>query len=201
MAHSSLSRAWHYIRHIHPWYFLVLAAVFVGISLFALRANNLQMVRLREAVYEADKGGDQATIEKSLRQLRTYIYGHMNTSLTSGTNAVWPPIQLQYTYERAQAAHQAQLGQNNAAVYHDAQQACAAQQLSGAEAIACIENYVTARGIQLGDIPEGLYKFDFTSAKWSPDLAGWSIVGAAMSLIAFLVAAAHHWWKKYGLLQ
>lgn len=201
MRTKRLHQTWRYVRRIHPWYFLAIAIAFGTISLFALRNNNLQMVTLREAVYAADKAGDQAAIETALYELRVHVYSHMNTSLTSGANAVRPPIQLQYTYERAQAAQQSQLGQNNAGLYHEAQQACAVQGQagSGAEAISCIENYVTARGVQLSNVPDGLYKFDFVSAKWSPDLAGWSLLIAVTSLVAFGISASYRWWAKRNL--
>jgi len=191
---------WHYIRRIHPWYFLAIAIIAGAINILSLRHNNLQMVALREAVYAADKAGDQVKIESSLYNLRVYVYNHMNTSLTSGTDSVHPPIQLQYTYERAQAAQQTLLGQNNAGLYHEAQQSCSAQQAtSGAEAIACIETYVSAHGVQLSAIPDGMYKFDFVSAKWSPDLAGWSLVVTAISLITFALSASYRWWAKRNL--
>lgn len=198
MDRKRLHQVWQYVRHLHPWYFLAIAVVFGTISLLALRSNNLRMVELRYAVYAADKDGDQATIEAALYDLRTHVYNHMNTSLTSGDNAVWPPIQLQYTYERAQANQQAQLGQNNAGLYHEAQQACAGQGTAnnGSEAIACIESFVSARGVQLGNVPDGLYKFDFVSAKWSPDLAGWSLVITIGSLITFVLLASYRWWAR-----
>lgn len=200
MSNKKSTRFWHYIRRIHPWYFLAIAIIAGTINLFALRHNNLQMVELRQAVYTADEAGDQVKIEAALRDLRAYVYAHMNTSLTSGANSVHPPIQLQYTYERAQAAQQSSLGQNNAGLYHEAQQACATQQAAaGAEAIACIENYVSSRGIQLSAIPDGMYKFDFVSAKWSPDLAGWSLVVAIIGLIAFALSASYRWWAKRNL--
>lgn len=198
MHKPKLHRSWQYVRRIHPWYFLALAIVFGTISLFALRTNNIQMIHLRNAVYAADEAGDQATIEAALYDLRVHVHNHMNTSLTSGENAVWPPVQLQYTYERAQTAQQSQLGQNNAGLYHEAQQACSTQGQgnSGAEAIACIESFVSARGVQLGNVPDGLYKFDFVSAKWSPDLAGWSLLVAAGSLIVFALLSSYRWWAK-----
>ena len=194
-----MGRVWRYFHRIHPWYFLVLVIIFGAISLFALRQNNLKMATYREAVYAADKTGDTAKIEATLHDLRAYVVNHMNTSLTSGNNSVYPPIQLKYTYERAQAEQQAKLGQINANLYHTAQQQCdsAHPGATGAETIACIEQYAAAQGIQLGEIPDALYKFDFMSAKWSPDLAGWSIVIAAISLIAFAVSAFNRWLKKY----
>lgn len=196
---TDMRRVWRYFRRIHPWYFLVLAIIFGTISLFALRQNNFTMVKYREAVYAADKAGDAAKLETALYDLRTYVFNHMNTSLTSGNNSVYPPIQLKYTYERAQAEQQAKLGQINANLYHTAQQQCESENPgeTGAETIACIEKYAAAEGIQLGEIPDALYKFDFMAAKWSPDLAGWSLVFTVLSLLAFGISAFHHWVKKH----
>jgi preprotein translocase subunit SecF len=37
-------------------------------------------------------------------------------------------------------------------------------------------------------IPSALYKFDFVSPTWSPDLAGWSLVLSVLLLVAFIVS-------------
>ncbi len=181
---------------MHPWYFLVLTLVFSFIAVRALQHNNIEMGRLRTAVFVADKeGGD---VESALKELRHYVSRHMNTSLTSGSNGVHPPIQLKYTYERIQSAQQQALGQNNSAVYAEAQRTCNEQgQTANAEAtITCIQNFMASRGIQLGNIPDALYKFDFMSPRWSPDLAGWSIVVAVLSFVGFAISALYHWLMK-----
>lgn len=155
------------------------------------------MVKLRSAVYQADEqGGD---VEKALRELRQYVYGHMNTSLASGSNAVHPPIQLKYTYERLQASQQKAMGQNNSALYGEAQKECdtEGQTATAQETINCIQDYTAARGLQLADIPDGLYKFDFVSAKWSPDLAGWSLVITVFSTVAFILTTLYRFAMKH----
>ncbi|HSX16322.1 MAG TPA: hypothetical protein VLF40_06025 [Candidatus Saccharimonadales bacterium] len=191
-----LHHVWRLYRHIKPWYFIIGVVVFGATALVALRHNNEQMVHLRDDVYAADlSNGD---VEGALRSLRQYIYGHMNTSLSSGPNAVHPPIQLKYTYERLQQAQQSVLGQGNSSLYQQAQDACEAQTAIGSEVIACIQKYAADHGAQLAVIPDSLYKFDFTSAKWSPDLAGWSLVLTAICALGFLISAPYHWWaKKY----
>lgn len=191
-----LHHVWRFYRRIKPWYFIAAVLVFGTISLISLRHNNEQMVRLRDAVYTADK--NNGDVEKALRNLRQYIYGHMNTSLASGPNAVHPPIQLKYTYERLQQAQASTLGQGNSALYDAAQTYCEAQTAIGSEVIACIQQYAADHGAQLTPIPDGLYKFDFTAAKWSPDLAGWSLVLAVLAALGFMASASYHWWaKKY----
>lgn len=198
MNKRKLHHSWRYLRHIHPWYFLALALIFAAISVYALQQNNKQMGRLREAVFIADK--NNGDVEGALRDLREYVYGHMNTSLAAGPGAAHPPIQLQYTYERLQAAQQQNLGQNNSNLYNQALEECnrEGQTSSGQATINCIETYSAQHGVQLADIPDALYKFDFRAAKWSPDLAGWSIVLAVLFMVAFVLSAAYtRLMKKY----
>ncbi len=188
MDKRKLHHYWTKIRRLKPWYFLVLAAICGVICLFALRANNLQMVSLRQAVYAADK--NNGDVETALRSLREFVYGHMNTNLSSGPNAVHPPIQLKYTYDRLQHAQSADSGKSSSEIYTDAQHYCEAKipnGFSGSFRLDCIKSYVTNHKVSAGtSIPKNLYQFDFISPSWSPDLAGWSLVAAILSVILFL---------------
>lgn len=200
MSKRLAQHVWRYVRKVHPLFFFGLSLVLAWVCVQQLKQNNLGMIARRDAVFRADK--ENGDVEGALRELRTYIYGHMNTSLTTGPNPVYPPIQLKYTYERKQAERQAQLGQNRSTLYHEAQQACDSQgrDLSVSDTVSCIENYAAERGVQLATIPDALYKFDFTSAKWTPDLAGWSLVGSVVSMLACILLvgirfAAKRWLK------
>lgn len=173
------------IKHVKPWYFLVIAGVSFVVSVYGLRQNNLEMVRLREEVYKADKSnGDVRT---ALTNLQRHVTSRMNTDLTAGSNPVKPPIQLLYTYERLQAANIAK--SSNEKVYIDAQAYCEAQNptdFSGRNRVPCIQDYVSTNGAKLQNIPDSLYKFDFVSPSWSPDLAGWT---AVVTVVSLLIAA------------
>lgn len=193
-----LHHIWRIYRRASPWYFLVALLVFGVMSLVSLRHNNEEMIRLRDAVYTADK--DNGDVEGALRALRQYIYAHMNTSLASGPNAVHPPIQLKYTYEHLQQAQEAALGRGDSAIYQAAQSYCDAQSGVGSEVIACIQQYAAQHGVQLAPISPSLYEFDFVSARWSSDLAGWSLVFTALSALGLIVTAPYHWWAKKYLL-
>jgi hypothetical protein len=113
----------------------------------------------------------------------------MNTDLSSGGNAIKPPIQLKYTYERLQSGAQAQT--NNASLYTEAENYCQAQipasvSISGRGRIGCVQDYILSHGGQAAAaVPVGLYEFDFASPSWSPDLAGWSLVATAIFFLAF----------------
>src|SRR5438309_954520 len=93
-----LHHIWTRLRYVKPWYFLALAILSGVVCVFALRANNEHMIKLRQAVYDADK--DNTDIQKPLRDLQAYVTTHMNADLSTGQATVYPPIQLKYTYQR-----------------------------------------------------------------------------------------------------
>lgn len=168
--------------------FLGLFVLFGVISVLALRANNQEMIRLRDAVYAADQqAGDVST---ALNNLRTYVYGHMNTNLNSGGNTIKPPIHLKYSYERLVAAEKQRIDSINERLYPEAQAYCERQNpdpSAGRARLKCTENYVLNNGAKPNPIPPGLYQYDFVSPAWSPDLAGWSLIGCIIFLVAAVV--------------
>jgi len=179
------------IVHIPTWVFLILLLLSAGVSVYSLRHNNQTMIKLRSAVYEADK--NNGDVNSALNDLRKYVYGHMNTNLSSGGNAIKPPVQLKYTYERLQSAEQKRVDQANSNVYTQAQVYCQQQNstdFSGRNRVPCVTDYVTTHGEKANAIPVALYQFDFVTPTWSPDLAGWSLIASAILFIAFIASFA-----------
>lgn len=181
---------WRKFRAVKPWYFLVLAIIFGALAVVALRHNNQTMVQLRAAVYAADEQ-DKGT-QEALASLQAYVTSHMNTSLTTGNTSVYPPIQLKYTYNRLVVAQGAANAAANQKIYTDAQHYCESQNstdISGRNRVPCIEAYVNAHTPkQSKTIPDALYKFDFISPRWSPDLAGWALVLTILSGLLFIIS-------------
>ncbi len=176
---------------VKPWHFLILALVSAVICVGAMRANNQRMSELREAVYVADK--NNGDVKGALQELQAYVTSHMNTNLSSGKTAVYPPIQLKYTYERLVEAQNAQFAKGSS-LYNDAQRYCEGQNsadFSGRNRVPCIEQYVLSHTTaKPAAIPDGLYKFSFASPRWSPDLAGWSLLVTLVSLVMFVLLLA-----------
>jgi len=193
-----LHHLWTRIRPIKPWYLFAAFGVCALLCVVGLRSNYATMVRLREAVYQADRDG--TNVEGALQQLRTHVHGHMNTNLSGGAGTVYPPIQLKETYARLQQAEQERANASNAQLYTDAQAYCERLypgSFSGGPRVPCIEQYVKDRGGGgVKTIPDALYKFDFISPRWSPDLAGWSMVLAALFFVLALVRYALGRWFK-----
>lgn len=194
-----LHHFWLRFRALKPWYFLIVAAIAGIVCLFAMRNNYEQMVTLREQLYTADeKNGD---VTKALNELRNYVYGHMNTNLAKDNTSVYPPIQLKYTYDRLIQAQGNDAAAQNTQIYSAAQAYCEqqnSQDFSGRNRIPCIEDYVSKRTTAATSIPDSLYKFNFVSPTWSPDLAGWSmVIGVFSLLVAIFLFVFQRWFKHW----
>lgn len=166
----------HHPPHVNYWIFFALAIFFGVVALFALRANNMQAVNLRNEVLLVDK--NNGDVEKALQKLRSYVYSHMNTDLSAGSS-VYPPVQLKYRYDRLVAGEKARVQSESAKVYTDAQKYCEQQNstdVSGRNRVPCIEQYATSHLSVEKPVADDVYKFDFASPVWSPDLAGISLL-------------------------
>lgn len=185
------------LRWIKPWYFLVLALITGTVCVMALRANNEHMAKLRQAVYTADQ--NNTNVQQALQNLQAYVTRHMNTNLSSNTS-VYPPIQLKYTYQRLLQSESDAAAASNTQLYTQAQAYCEQQDpvdFSGHNRVPCIEQYVESHDSTLAAIPDALYKFDFVSPNWSPDLAGWSQLATTFSVVLFAASwSAHKWLRR-----
>lgn len=190
------------LRPISYWYFVALFILGAIFAAYGLRQNNLRAIELREQVIEADK--NDGDIEGALQELRQFTYSHMNAGLSSETG-VYPPVQLKYSYERAVAKELERAERSNIDLYNEAQEYCEStipQGTLGAGRIPCITSYIEENGsaaAQPKKVPEDLYKFDFAAPRWSPDLAGWSIVVAALSLVLLVLRLLAQLWLKFKL--
>ncbi|MDR1300673.1 MAG: hypothetical protein LBK50_03115 [Candidatus Nomurabacteria bacterium] len=148
---------------------------------WALRANNLNMLQLREAVIAADEGSSTAELENSVAALQSYIGHHMNTSM--GTIG----IVLQHTYDRdvqaaVQRAVQAQQYDIPPEIYAQYDAACAPQLAAGQwHYTNCISSHIDYAGKNFDFStpnlpPPELYYVNFTPPHLSLDLAGLFVI-------------------------
>lgn len=198
MTKRGTRRIWQRTRKISHWYILVACLLWVGIAVVALRNNNLRAIQLRDEVIAADK--QDGDVETALRHLREFTYAHMNTNLAT-SSSVYPPIQLKYRYERLVKAAEDRTKTDNT-VYADAQSYCEKnfpESFYGAGRLPCIQQYIDSHPVKEApppNIPDSLYKFDFVSPAWSPDLAGWSIVLAGLFGFMFIVRLGLERWMR-----
>ena len=188
------------LRRVSYWYFLVACIIFGASAVIALRQNNLNAIKLRDQVLATDQqNGDTET---ALKNLRVYVYSHMNTSLAT-SSTIYPPIQLKYRYERLVATEKTRVANINGNLYNDAQKYCEQnfpQSFIGAGRLPCIQNYLDSHpNAKEQAVPDSLYKFDFASPVWSPDLAGWSLVAFGLFAFLFMVRFVLEQWLRHEL--
>jgi hypothetical protein len=184
-----LSSIWNISYKIWLFLFVITAIICVA----AMRDNNQTMSKLRQDVYTADQ--NNGDVNAALNNLRNYIYAHMNTSLSGGSN-IKPPIQLKYTYQRLYDAQYNQLQDTNQQIYNAGKNACHPT-TSGTydpARLACIEQYAINHGVAGANINISpvLYEFDFASPAWSPDLAGWSLLIGIAFFLLFAIRYGYH---------
>jgi hypothetical protein len=195
MSKRKLKQIWGGISAFSNWYFFGLFIIFLIVGVMAVRQNNLKSIELRNTVTKADEqNGD---VESALNDLRLHIYSHMNASLSS--TGLQQPIQLKYRYERLVAEQQKKSAQTQK-LYRQAQDYCEDKFGAGslsAQRVPCVQEYVSKRdGTEPPPIPEELYKFDFVSPRWSPDLAGWSLLFSGIFLALFVIRVLVEKWFK-----
>ncbi len=196
MNKSRLHHLWTKIRTISYWYFFAAFVVSLTIGVIALRNNNLQAIELREKVLQVDE--EDGDVEAALRELREFVYSHMNADLAGGTG-IQHPVQLVHRYERLREKEQTRVEKANESIYPRAQAICEQRipaSVSGGPRVACIEDYVLQNGVKEKSIPDALYKFDFVSPRWSFDLAGISLLLSAIFFFLFIVRFGIEWWLK-----
>lgn len=196
MSKRSLHHFWTKLRPIRARYFLAGFLAFGAVFIYAYRNNNLTAIKLRDDVLMVDQqNGD---IETALNKLRKFTYTHMNAELSGSNTNIYPPIQLKYRYDRLVQAEKDRVAKANAPIQEAAQAYCATQPPSTGP-VTCNQAYVKAHGAKVQTIPDALYKFDFASPIWSPDLAGWSLLVSSLFLLLFVVRFSLERWLQQQL--
>lgn len=159
--------------------------VFAVSSVLALRSNNSTMIELYQKVADADKAGEGVT--GALAKLQTHVSRHMNSTPPKlGDN---PSVQLKYTYEKALTAEQARVSSERQRITNEATAYCeqTVRNVVLSVRAQCVADYTAARPVAEKPILADLYRYDFVSPKWTPDIAGWSLAGLGVSVAVLLI--------------
>jgi hypothetical protein len=174
----------HYLRtarQLKTWQLVIIFILMCFVSATLLRINNLGMLDHREMVAKADESGDKQKIQEELLSLQRYVSAHMNTSLESGVY-----LEHSYNRDRDAAIQKASESTNpNSKIYQRASNECQSRFVGGVESfrndyVQCVLDRVSALsaaedavgGLQLPKAD--LYRYDFASPVWTPDVAGLS---------------------------
>jgi hypothetical protein len=169
-----------------PWKktgLLIQSSVVVGsgvLALLSLRNNNLTMLRLRQAVLDADTQNTDAT--QPLAELQAFVTSHMNTKLPRLGDQ--PAIQLKNKYDVLIKTEQDRVSAARQTQGQEATTYCEQTVVGGFLSVRaqCVADYTATRPITEQMIIPDLYRYNFASPAWSPDVAG-------LSLVVFVIAA------------
>lgn len=176
------------LQRIKTWQLLILLVLMAFIAATFLRLNNIGMAQRREAVLNADKSGDTEAIQSRLYDLQRYTSEHMNTSTG--------PFYLEQQYRRdAQKAVDAASSDNNpnGNINAKAEAVCRPQFTVWSPAyVQCFTEELAkyppspdpAQNVSLPSTE--LYRHNFLAPVWSPDFAGWAVLGCIIILIVIL---------------
>ena len=175
--------------------FGVLTIASVGLFLFGMVNNSNGAVERFDRLTAVDEAGGD--VEQALTELRDYIYSHMNTEL-GGPNGIYPPIQLSGTYQRLIAEEEARVERTNEKVRNDADRICAERHPAGQiqQRAACNADYIEDNSVSERVIDDAFYKFNYVAPRWSPDLAGFSMIAIAVFGFAFTYNILLHFRTK-----
>lgn len=159
-------------------YLFIIAMVWAGLAILGLRLNASRSLELNNHILSQDLKG--ASVSNDIAKLRQFVFSHMNSSAR---------FELSGAYERSQA--NAQAVPVTGKVYSQAQAYCDRQGVSSVDQAVCVQGYLSDRlgdGATPAKAPQrSQYTYAFAAPTWSPDLAGWGILGALLFLVLSLI--------------
>lgn len=159
--------------HMKARYLFIIAIIFALIAVVGLRFNNKKALVLAKQI--RDKDALAVDVKNDLSKLQEFVTKHMNSTVK---------IELTSSYERA--VEKAKVGDTdvNGDLYAQAQAACDRQGIGSVAQAQCVQEYLNARvspGQNAGTTPppeRSAFTYAFAAPNWTPDIAGFSILGS-----------------------
>ena len=151
--------------------------VALAVAVIGLRFNSSQVNELRNEIIAKDLAG--ASAKEEISRLREFVFSHMNSSVE---------FELTGSYERAQA--RARGSATTGELYERAQASCDRQGVSSVDQASCVQAFLNRRTGSSGGVeppPKSQFRYSFASPSWSPDLAGFGLLAAAVFFIWGLI--------------
>ena len=180
------------IEALKIWQLVILLIMSLFVIATALRLNNVEMIKRREAVISADKELNLEKAIERLKELRDFTSKHMNTSTT---------VQLEKIYldetEKIKQQMNEQASKNyGVEITAKARAVCDPRFQSigyGVQYSQCFADELAKYNRDNAKIddkikfPEAsLYINRFSSPFWTPDLMGWTVVVAILIIILII---------------
>lgn len=175
------------LQKVKTWQLVLLLILMSFVAATFLRMNNTGMVQRRNAVAAADKVGNVPDTTARIYDLQRWSAAHMNAD--SGTFY----LQEQYNRDAQRALSQSSdLSAASAQANADAEAVCHPQFNGWSTAymqcfLAELAKHPSSEKLPEPKLPSpALYRYSFVSPLWSPDFAGWSIIGCLVIIIMII---------------
>ena len=175
------------LQKVKTWQLVLLLILMSFVAATFLRMNNTGMVQRRNAVAAADKVGNVPDITARIYDLQRWSAAHMNAD--SGTFY----LQEQYNRDAQRALRQSSdLSAASAQANADAEAVCHPQFNGWSTAymqcfLAELAKHPSSEKLPEPKLPSpALYRYSFVSPLWSPDFAGWSIIGCLVIILMII---------------
>jgi len=208
---NGLRKALKPFRAVRTWQLLLILIPLVFFTATLLRFDHLRMVELRDAVLKADEAGNDEEIERTLTELKEFVFSHVvvNTAESNGVRSVilgTGPFYLEQQYLRAANAAIEAAGSQmvddknpNGNIYAAVAAICQPQAIANGWAwysqgyLDCwtseLDKYPASEnlGVELtADVPSTeLYRKNYASPIWAPTPAGFA--GLACVILAIII--------------
>ncbi|MCA0228500.1 hypothetical protein LCH21_03540 [Patescibacteria group bacterium] len=175
------------LQKVKTWQLVLLLILMSFVAATFLRMNNTGMVQRRNAVAAADKVGNVPDTTARIYDLQRWSAAHMNAD--SGTFY----LQEQYNRDAQRALSQSSdLSAASAQANADAEAVCHPQFNGWSTAymqcfLAELAKHPSSEKLPEPKLPSpALYRYSFVSPLWSPDFAGWSIIGCLVIILMII---------------
>lgn len=179
------------VQRIKTWQLVILLVLALFIAAIFLRLNNVGMVERRNAVYAADKVGDNVQIRERLYDLQRYAAGHMNAP----TGEVY--LDKKYERDTHKMIEELEASSVQGDIYGKADSICRPRYIQdgfySTAYMLCIKEETSKRstGDEMAtaiDAPDpSLYRFEYFSPLWTLDFAGISVLISGIIALGILI--------------
>lgn len=165
-------------------YFIVLAFVLLVAGLFGMRQNNINAYEMWSDIHSGDPEELSASSE-DYEELERFVHSRMNASGPAGME-----VFRQDLYSDALQDYEEDVAEQSVGggVYEEAVAECDREGQSPTENAECVQQFVESRlddeaEIQIAQPDSQDFTAKIYSPRWTPDLAGISLLGAGLSVL------------------
>lgn len=178
-------------KGIKVWQLMILLVMMSFVTATFMRVDNIGMMQLRAAVLAADEEGDKEKLDSALKELKGYVFTHMNSD--TGVFQLANQYKRDFDAAMKEAGGRAESSNPNGNIYKKASDKCDPKfAMYSPPYLSCIMNELS-KYPSAGDIKETfdppsteLYRLEYVSPIWTISPAGASAAICVLIVLAIV---------------